>query len=280
MSAASRPLRYDPKFKSYDPLFKRAWAEEIGEVVEGTPYHDSVMDLCISFKAASHTHTMPQLMVKGLESFWAAYRDPEHATAFVPKIINHVTGRVSGELRLSNKYQKHRLRESVAKLAVEADRANKVAQESETFPADKLWHWYISHDEESAGQFQLLIWGSQRFCYQSLFHAHESFLRAVLCIKIPKGTNWRPNFELLSDETTAHLGAAIAAECVDHEEVDTARIIRNCLAHNGGRVTKTVKDSKHKIVVEGGMLQIMPDDNRALYALLTDRATKFVRAAV
>lgn len=76
------------------------------------------------------------------------------------------------------------------------------------------------------------------------------------------------------------LGAAVADDCLTHSAIDSARRVRNSLAHNGGKETDDLK-GKHEIRTSSdGCLLIWPGDNRKLFDLLKTRASKIIDAAL
>jgi hypothetical protein len=82
------------------------------------------------------------------------------------------------------------------------------------------------------------------------------------------------------DEVEKHFGQQVAQDCLNAPEVRAARLVRNALAHNGGKETDELKKIQHGIRVEGGVLQIMAPDTRRLFDVLKDRAYKLVEKAL
>jgi len=75
-------------------------------------------------------------------------------------------------------------------------------------------------------------------------------------------------------------GSKVAADCLTSPPVMIARLVRNALAHDGGRETVHLKGMSHGLAVEQGVLQIMAPDTRELFNRLKRRALKLVRRAV
>jgi hypothetical protein len=77
-----------------------------------------------------------------------------------------------------------------------------------------------------------------------------------------------------------HFGPQIADDCLNSSDVKIARLVRNSLAHNGGKETDDLKKVKHGILVEDDVFQIMAPDTRRLFYVLKERAYKLVEKAV
>ena len=60
--------------------------------------------------------------------------------------------------------------------------------------------------------------------------------------------------------------------CLCDDAITVARLVRNALAHHGGRVTKELGNVTHGLEVENGVIQILADDTSRLFHLLKNRA--------
>jgi hypothetical protein len=83
--------------------------------------------------------------------------------------------------------------------------------------------------------------------------------------------------------------------CWKHEEVDLARLVRNALAHNGGRFGPDLEKYKTRFVgatstakpllrgdqfnLVEGKIQITPDNTRHLFGVLKERVSKIIEKA-
>jgi hypothetical protein len=81
-------------------------------------------------------------------------------------------------------------------------------------------------------------------------------------------------------DAKAAFGEATADYCLTDQAVEAARLVRNALAHNGGRVTDELKTVSHGIDIVDQLLQVMPDDNRKLFDALKKRAFKLAETAL
>jgi hypothetical protein len=115
--------------------------------------------------------------------------------------------------------------------------------------------------------------------YSAIYHSYENFVRECMAILEGKEDYKIDSLKALKRDFTHHFGEPLFAECVTHQRVDTARLIRNALAHNGGRETAQLP-SDHGIRIESGVLQIMASDVKALMELLQNRAHRLAAKGV
>jgi hypothetical protein len=62
------------------------------------------------------------------------------------------------------------------------------------------------------------------------------------------------------------------SECISDARIDIARLVRNAIAHHGGRETSELTGKPHGIQVVDGELQVLPEHVRRLFALLANAA--------
>jgi hypothetical protein len=245
---------------------------------DGTRIEDAVFDLSISWKAAANTHAVPLLTVAGEQSFKEGAIGGHQWKAFIPRIIGHITRRICGEVRLTNMKQKEVL-QAVTKLAAEADAAAEVTARVETGSVQELWRAYTTPGMPGASEFHLVIWGSQKACCSSVFHAYEAFILDVLCAADSKLEGKRLDYPTMGKEAERLFGKPIADSCVLDAKIETARDVRNALAHRGGRENDRLKAKPHGILVDDSRLQVMPANNKQLFDLLKERAYRLAEAA-
>jgi hypothetical protein len=277
-----QPMRHissDPDLTSYRGFMDYEWAKAIGKQSEGTVLEYPVFDLTMSWKGSSNTFAMPLLMVEGSTAFWTEYSKSHIDQTMVFAIIQKIGERLCTEVEFTNMKQKQ-VKTALDRIVRDATHAEEVSRATFVFPTDELWNSYLTPEQPGTAEFHLILWTSQRLCFSSLIHAYEFFVQDVLRMKTGKPDSWRPHFSELVSEMKQVLGDSIADECLMHDDIDSARRVRNSLAHNGGRETNDLK-GKHKIrTCPDGRLLIWPNDNRALFELLKDRASKIVDAAL
>jgi len=125
----------------------------------------------------------------------------------------------------------------------------------------------------------LALWGSQRIGYGSIYHAYEDFVRQSVAVAKGKPGYGGRRIHTLFRDMALHFGKRVADDRLASRHVREARLVRNALAHHGGKETAQLKALGHHLAVEQGMLQIMASDTRALLDLLQRRAYRLVEAA-
>jgi hypothetical protein len=276
---AMRQIINDPDLTSYRGFMDYDWAQAVGKQSEGTILEYSVFDLIMSWKGSSNTFAMPLLMVEGATSFWTSYAKSHCDQSMVFTIIQTLGERLCNEVEFTNMKQKE-VKEVLDRILREAAHAEEFARKAFVFPTDELWNSYLTPQEPGSAEFHLILWTSQRLCFSALIHAYEFFVQDVLRRKGGKPGSWRPLFKELVSEMKRLLGDSLTDECLTHADVESARLVRNSLAHNGGKETSDLV-GKHKIrTCIDGRLLIWPENNRALFDTLKVRASKIVDAAL
>lgn len=275
-----RQIENDPDLTSYRGFMDYDWAKAVGKQSDGTILEYSVFDLIMSWKGSSNTLAMPLLMIEGSTSFWTAYSKKNHCDQSMTfAIIQKLGERLCTEVEFTNMKQKE-VKAALDRIVREASHAEEVARDAFVFPTDQLWNSYITPGQPGSAEFHLILWTSQRLCFSSLIYAYEFFVQDVLRIKGGKSDTWRPFFSELVSEMKRLMGDSIADECLTHADIDSAKRVRNSLAHNGGKETDDLK-GKHEIrTCTDGRLLIWPENNRKLFELLKDRASKIIDAAL
>lgn len=274
-----RHIVSDPDLTSYRGFMDYDWAKAVGKQSDSTILEYPVFDLTMSWKGSSNTFSMPLLMIQGSTSFWTAYSKSHCDQSMVFAIIQTLGARLCREVEFTNMKQKE-VKAALDRIVREAAQAEDIARDAFIFPTDQLWESYLTPKQPGSAEFHLILWTSQRLCFSSLIHAYESFVQDVLRVKDGKPDSWRPYFPELVSDMKRLLGDTIAAECLTHADIDSARRVRHSLAHNGGRETNDLK-GKHRIrTCPDGRLLIWPEDNHKLFGLLKDRASKIIDAAL
>lgn len=274
-----RQIISDSDLTSYRGFMDYEWAKAIGKQSAGTILEYSVFDLTMSWKGASNTFAMPLLMIEGSTSFWTAYSKGYCDQSMVFAIIQKLGERLCKEVEFTNMKQKE-VKAALDRIVREAAHAEEVARDAFVFPTDELWYSYLTPKQPGSAEFHLILWTSQRLCFSSLIHAYEFFVQDVLRIKGGMPDSWRPHFEDLVSEMKQQLGDSIAHDCLTHPDINSAKLVRNSLAHNGGKETDNLKGEHEIRTCPDGRLLIWPENNRKLFELLKDRASKIIDAAL
>lgn len=264
-------IRIEDDLSQYRPFFDHSWADRIADLAAGTALAEPVFTLCVNWRAAANTCAMPWLTCDSSERQWAGFLQRQRP--FSRRITDAVAERIGGAMGSSiSKAKQKRLTEVVQQLGEEMHRQ---ADEAERFDAEAIWSVLLDSPE-----FQLAVWGSQRLGYASIYHAYEHFVRECIA-RVSGNPDYRGRrIRALVRDSGRFFGAKLAKDCLAASQVMTARLVRNTLAHNGGRETPQLQSLSHELVVEGGVIQIMASDTRKLFELLKGRAYKLVRKAV
>jgi hypothetical protein len=266
----------DDPLESYQTFFDHTWVENIDTMVAGTKLERPIFNLCVSWKAAANTCILPWLICDSVSEFSVGFtmgREP-----FAAQVIEACAKRLPNEMsRLSN-MQRKELIAAVKKIGTEL--RDRLAQQAHEFTVSANQMWMAFLNGAGASEFRLSIWGSQRTAFGAIYHAYENLLREAVSL-----ASGRPQYKVRKVSTLltdcANLfGQPIADMCLADPDVRAARLVRNALAHNGGKETAELCGVAHGIRLENGELQIMAPDTRRLFDLLKVRVFKLAEKAV
>jgi hypothetical protein len=266
-------VRIDDCLESYRTFFDHDWSRRIGELSSGTAIEKPVWTLAISWKAAANTNAMPWLMMHSMNNLWQSFVNGDHA--FAPALVTALADRLPAEMgnSLSNMRRKQ-LANVVRQIAEQVK--NATADATSAIDLKTLWSDYLSPD---IMEFHLSLWGSQRLCYGAVYHAYENFIRQ--CVGIArKEPEYRALFAKLVTDGKATFGNDVITNCLEDQVVTVARLARNALAHNGGRMTEQLSRIPHDLVVENDEIQILPLHTKQLFDDLKQRAFRLTETAV
>jgi hypothetical protein len=270
-------FQIDRRLDRYKSFFDHGWAAKTLRVAGGTVIGQAAFDLTASWKAIANTHRMPSVMMEFMDSFWQDFVSESSLPHKFVRAIRQLLWKNVPDLSES----KRRL------IRAELDRiADKViltrSQKTAAFSSRNLWEAIIT---PPAGEgFALGIWGSQRLCYPALYHFYEDFLREVMVVKMANPDYRVRSYDQLAKDANKYLGAEITAYCLTNADVNLVRLVRNAFAHNGGRLTKQLRELQQRnplpLAINGDTLQIMAGDTAKVFDLLKDRVYRLVEAAI
>lgn len=264
----------DDRLSSYGSFFDPIWAGQIHQIAKGTSIEESVLSLCLNWKAANNTQALPSLVIQSLYAYQFGFlnsTDPELKGYFLT-----LAEKIGEKLKLNYKMRKEFQAITNEVIAVMDDKKEE-ANAAGAVKLDVIWHSFLYLENR---EFPLAIWGSQRICYGAIFHAYEDFVRDVISVA-KKRPNYSALLDVMKNDCTALFGTSITDYCLSDEAVEIARKVRNRLAHNGGKISQSLRTLPHGIAVNpDDVLQIMPENNRHLFDLLKVRALKLTEEAV
>jgi hypothetical protein len=267
----SRNIVIDPHLDSYRTFFDHGWARQMMELAEGSVLDGPVFDLCVAWRGAANTHYLPWLMMESMKSFaegLSLTHEPLGA-----KLLAAMKLRLSAEMGDSLRLmQRQQLDQAIQRIGTEVQAA--LEKERVEFDTEFMWQRYLDNSE-----FQFSLWGSQRLCYGAVYYAYEDFLLRTYKLAMGQAAYQIRRDDFSKDFGTA-FGVSLRDYCWSDPAVHVARLTRHALVHNGGRVTDKLSRQKHNLRVEGGELQIMPSDTKALFDLLKDRAFSLTKEVI
>jgi hypothetical protein len=268
-------IKIDERVDAYASFFDHSWSRAIDALVFGSKLEEPVFALSVNWKAAANAQLLPWLMMHSIKEFWRG----------------NIEGQMSGSERsfwILAQQIPAAMRESLSNMKrkklteIINENAQRVKQAGEQEEQDLNTQALLSTFLKSRGgdELSLGIWGSQRIVYGAIFHAYENFVRCALGLARNEPDYRAFNIKTLVSDSKAAFGDETAKYCLTDDCVEVARLVRNALAHNGGKLTPELEKLAHGIEVVDGQLQIMPENNRKLFHQLKDRASKLAETAL
>jgi len=271
----AKQIVFDPRIESYQSFFDHAWAKTLSGLADGSKLDGLVVSLLANWKSAANTHTMPWLMIASLKGFAGGVLRSQVSAS--ETAVAHLVRQVPEMMRDSLTHTKRR------KLAmVMAAIGGRMKTRRECYDAELDMQSLFDEFLHCTGkkELELSLWGSQRMVYGAIYHVYENFVSH--CVGLARNEpNYRaPNGKSLFAAAKSLFGDSIATYCLNDRAIINARLVRNALAHHGGKETPELKDAPHGITVVDGEIQVMPNDNRSLFDALKGRVVKLVDAAL
>lgn len=265
----------DDRLSAYETFFDEKWARRVAAITDGTGLKRPVDDLVLSWRAAAETSRLPWLMMQLMKSAIGGYVDGDNFDWV--KGLRLFSARVVDTCGVSDA----KFIECLGKAADEIAGEIKVHLPGRSlFDPEETFHSLV-HFKGFVG-LQLALSSSQQLVYSAIYFGYEDFALAC-CRKLSGDVDLRfgtRNGERMKDVLAEYLGQEIADNCCAEEAIDTARLVRNAIAHYGGRVTPQLRNKSLDIPTDKGRLHVMPEHNKKLFNLLKARAIKMAKASV
>ena len=260
-------VQIDNRLKPYRTFFDHEWARRIGHLASGTRLDEPVFSLRMAWKSVANTHLMPWLLADSLAGLLQSFlQGTEPAASRVIRAIHdQLLKSIGGSLPMrARKRLSAKINDLSASAILARDQAQRLLQRR--YNSNAIWQELLQTSE-----FQLSIWGSQRVCYGALYHAFEDFTRQCIAIASREEDDGRPPGGTLKVARRIYGNNFVHSVLEDHA-LTVARLVRNALAHHGGRLTKELENINHGFDVEDGVVQIMACDTANLYHVLKSKA--------
>lgn len=265
-------VKIDTVKEAYENFYDHAWAKEIRALTDDTSIEELCWDLFWSWKGIARTAFLPWLVIHTMTSFAESMDRMRVRKEHMQQLLNFVRDGLLPQL--SSPTTKIEVCMGLDRL--KKDLQNKSFPSLEgTFDEDEAWTKYLSVPE-----FRFSLVWSQRISFSALYHAYEDFMCRCLGLarREPDYQFWK--YKTFKSEFAAAFGEPLMMACLGNDFVNSARLVRNALAHNGGREDNELKTMPHGYSLEKNVIQITASDVRQLYHSLKDNVLKLVTFAV
>lgn len=260
----------DPDYKEYRVKLTRGWVKATDKLAEES--HDLsrfFFDLGHDLRAIEVTACMPSTLVGSFDKFQSGYIKGGAETP-TQAVARAIATRLVGRLDIRDA----ELRTNLLAECLQISQEQQQLKEVPGYSSREVWEEY----REDKG-FQLALSTSQSQAIAATYHTYENFV--VRCVRHALGM---PSYRKKSDEKfvqyfTDAFGSELSEYCFNHTNVETLRLFRHAIAHNGGRLTPDLAKKDHGVRLAGEYLQFMPQHLAVSYRIVESRVTRIVKAA-
>ncbi|MEX1041684.1 MAG: hypothetical protein WDZ51_13680 [Pirellulaceae bacterium] len=265
----------DDRPDSYKDFLSTNQGSSLSEAACPSPGLNEFVDaLLLDWRATSYTASMPGILITSLHSVmdgWLAYESPDGSIAKFADLVLIALSRKIPQVIKSKKLR----------VKIKAELLNQAAlyQEARSSTSTSIDITDVWNDYMKIPPFQMSVWSSQRVAYTAFYNAYEAFL--VQCVKKVLGKErLRTTDGEFKIALRQNFSSDICDACWSSNSLNSARLVRHALSHASGRETIDLAKQSHNIKVVNKVLQITPDDNRELVAMLHGAVTTLVVNAV
>lgn len=272
MSEQESRMFVDDRLMSYKSFFDHAWAKRLFDLTNGSALEIPSLDLCATWRGVANAAAMPWILANSVSAGiqGAATNEPPLGLKWVGVVHDKLMSEI-GELEAD---VVNRIKVALDRLFSHALNAFQTAKSHEVCTPDSVWSEMFCVFE-----WPIALWGSQRMCYCTIVFAYEDFVQKAIAIAFSDAA-YTTNKRNMGDDIEAAFDADMRAAIWDHDQVKIARLARNAIAHNGGRLSQELKLLPHNFRVESSAIQIVPEDVRTLIQLLGENVETICRILV
>ena len=277
MDEIRRTTGINPELEAYEGFFDCEWHTHFLETVRRSILREPGFDLVRNWEAISNARQLPWVMTRSVDIV-----SRESMEKFVPwdqKKIRIMRERLVTKLEARGHTLRPTLRKDLTQALKELDEetgrmcdnvATRVLEERGT-----CWAGLTN-----IRAFHTSLWALERMCYGGLYYGYECFVMRCMSMACKDPNYQMPKRKDFIKQLRDVFGDKTTDDCWLDSEIDLARVTRNALVHNGGKVTSHVKKRKHTFRIEDGEIQINAVHTTNLYQKLKDRVTQLAKVAV
>jgi len=266
-----KDILLDDRYESYERFFDHDWAKQFLGLTEATRIDNAALDLCVDWKGAASIASMPWLLIHTLEQHHKGYmqRDEPFWKRLTRLVREHILTKMAGSYSNMKRKELGRIIDELG-LKVEDEMSRRPSELS----SDNIWKGYLKIHE-----FRLSLWSSQRISYGALYHGYENFLRRFISIHKPEREGALTRISDVRDDLKQIFGVAEGGDFLDERAVHIARLVRNALAHNGGRPCRELLGMESSLTIQGNLIHIQASEVRQLFDLLKGKVLLIAKKA-
>lgn len=225
------------------------WVERITDDARPSrTLFEVVNDLAFQLRSVEVTSSMPFALVNGFRTFVTTYTSDHKRRA--RKLVAETLLRLSSQVRYPPDPTFHQdYAITCHRVAAECEQMNITPP----FSVEEVWSSFL----QDKG-FRFSLWSAMRDGFVKAYMNYEDFLTRCLAIETRKLEYRKPDYRQYVKDFTAAFGQSTTNTCLQNKSLSRSRLIRDAIAHNGGRHTKDDEELLEGFKLLGGRIHILP----------------------
>jgi hypothetical protein len=277
MDELHHKIQVNPHADAYKGFFEEDWRQHFQDLIRESKISEAGFTLTKHWWAISNARQMPLIFVDSVDQVMCNKIDSLEPN--VCKIVKYLSDNIISLLEADNVKVRPMLHKSIKK-AIKTVSENiyqikEHVSEEVISRRDNLWDGLID-----LPPFHTSLWSLERLCYAGLYYIYEWFLTECVRTKLNKPEYCWYGTKQFTSKFRELFGDVLTNECWLDNKVDLARETRHALVHNGGKLTKNMRERNHPFAIENGEIQINAEHTTELYKELKSRVNQLVEAAI
>ena len=278
MDDIKRTIQINPQQEAYKGFFCNKWKASFLDLVRDSRLREPGYDLARTWEAISNARQLPCVFAESVDKILCQSIKttvPQGLQFIIKYFEENLIPKLNAFGEQTRPMLRTRIKQAIKEIGEEIDIASSDVAAKTIEKRANIWEGFLALDV-----FYTSLWGLERLCYGGLYFSYEWYL--TQCLRLKRGEpeyRWYRVRGFIKDFRAA-FGNTLTASCLEDDEIDIARIVRNSLAHAGGRITTELNGRQHTFRIENGEIQINAEHTTSLYHKLKDRAGELTQSAV
>jgi hypothetical protein len=262
----------DNSLESYKDYLDSKRIKKIAtRVDEDTVLGKHLFRLFMDLRGIHYNASMPYILPHSIATFHSGYTQSLNPNRSLLNFASAIMKRLSNEVPqlIKNRRLARKIKQRLVEMS--SDYLD-IDQKFPVIDSKSLWDNYLDMENST---FAYAVWSNQRVSYLAGFSAYDNFMARVIkdALKLPE---CRTTSRYFSEDIKKAFGSEVTNVAWTGDEMITLRLIRNSLAHAGGKLTDELKQRKHGCIIENDIIQITPENIKHLFRAIISAVESIV----